>query len=397
MRKPRILLSTTVAVSSVLIKGQCNFLRDAGFDVFVLSADGTEMRILCAEEKAEFIPIPLTREISFLNDLISLFFAIKSLVKIRPKIVNAGTPKAGFILMLAAFFTFVPHRVFTLHGLRSTTLKGVKKRLVVLTEKVSCMLAHEVISVSSSLKEEVVAAGIVKANKCRVLLKGSCNGVDVTKFNRENVNLFDVDEKRIKFNLKENQVVIGFVGRLVKEKGVMELYETFLKVKEKYNVKLIIIGPEEADDRIPAEILTCLKEDDSIVLTGRVSNVQNYLPLFDFLVLPSYREGFGNVIIESAAMGIPTIASDIAGCKDAIEANITGLLFKPKSVKDLEDKIKIYIEYPNVKIEHGQHAKERVIKYFSNEAVWNAQLSFYQELLSKKKGKINNKREFSYV
>lgn len=381
----KIILAVTDSVSAGFFKGQVNFLKENGFDVFFISSYGERAMDLSNKEGCHYISIPFRREIAFFSDIKCLYRSVLEIKKIKPEIINAGTPKAGFILMIAAFLCNVKIRVFTLHGLRSSTLVGFKKSVVTFTEKVSCMLANNIIVVSKSLKEEAVAKGITEPEKCVVLGKGSFNGIDIERFNTNSVNLEASERYSKKFGINKNSMVIGFVGRVVKSKGIEELYEAFLKLLERFpNLILLVVGRIEKDDQVDKDILDNMLSNEKIMVTGPIPDIENLYSLLDILVLPSYREGFGNVLIEGSAMGLPVVASNISGCKDAVEQNKSGFLVEPKSVESLQDGLEKYILSEILRKEHGSYGFNRANSYFSNQYVWQHHLKFYQKLLINK-------------
>ena len=378
MQRKKIVIGITDSISAILIRGQAEFLLKNGFDVFVFSSDGEEIKRLQNLEQFTLVSIPFKREISLGSDFKAAIEAYKALTRIRPDIVNAGTPKAGFLLMIVSFILRVPIRVFTLRGIRSSSLSGIKGKVVSFTERLSCLCANKVIAISKSLKDEAVKKGLVAEKKCIVIGKGSSNGVNITRF----LNYDEEETNNLGKNIgiKREHFVIGFVGRIVKEKGVLELYSAFSELRTKYKLQLILIGPIEEDDAIPTEYLDKLKNDEHVKMVAKVTDIQNYYPLFNLLVLPSYREGFGNVIIESALSSIPAVASNIPGCRDAVEHNFSGLLFESKSVEDLTRKIQVYLDNPSLLKEHGENARSRAIEYFGSETIWKGQIELYKQL-----------------
>ena len=350
-----------------------------GYKVAVFSSKGSEILKLQKKEKFILFEIYFVREINLIKDFYALISTVISLYKFRPDIVNSGTPKAGILLMIASFIIRTPIRIFTFRGLRSETLTGSKKHIVRFMEKASCLLSTHVIAISPSLKLQLENESIVKKGKCIVLAKGSSNGVDINRFSLNNPDLnFDNKIKSV-----SNEYVIGYVGRLVLDKGLMELYQAFLRLKSYCQIKLVIIGGYEYQNKLPVDFINNLEHDKNVEMLGEIIDVENYYPSFDVLVLPSHREGFGNVILEAAAMNIPSIASNIPGIQDAVEDHVTGLLFKVHSESDLYLKLKYYFDNPEIRKKHGIDAQYRAKKYFSNKNIWNEQLEFYRKCTDK--------------
>jgi len=378
----RILISTTSNQSTVLIKGQGQFLRNKGHEVIYSTNDGIKAQNFIHEENLIFAPVPFSREINFFNDIYCLILACKILVKYKPNIVNAGTPKAGFIYMLAAKIVGIKIRIFTLRGLRSDTLKGVKRQLVRLFEKISCSCATNIIAISPSLKEEAIRLKLSYPDKINVFLKGSSNGVDLTRFHISDDIIARAKEKKKEWNISDGTFIFGYIGRIVKDKGIEELVAAFEKLQQIYNTKMLLIGSFDEEGAISIFCMEKIKQNKNIIVIDYTSDVPLYCYLLDVLILPSYREGFGNVVIEAAAMGVPAIVSDISGAKDTIENNETGLLIEPKNADSLLVSMKYYAENRELARLHGQNAKKRVENYFANEMIWNEQEKLYKKLLN---------------
>jgi len=382
-KRVKIMIVVTSPVSAVLIAGMPAYLSSKGFEVAVCSGAGREMSLLAQKEGIYFHPLPLEREISVLKDIRALLGAMRFIRRYRPDIVNAGTPKAAFICMTAAWICRVPVRIFTFHGMRSSTLTGIRRRIVSGTEKVSAALAHKVIAVSPSLRKEAEAQGIIARGKCLVLLRGSANGIDLERFSYHNKEAAVLQLKK-QLGVPEHHFVLGFAGRLTRDKGVAELYEAYRLLKQQHDIIMILAGPGEAGDALPASLMKALKEDRHIICTGFVPDIEYYYPLFDVLALPSYREGWGNAIIEAAAMGVPAVATDVTGCRDAVVDGVTGLLCRARSAQDLADKIAYYILHPEIRKLHGMHATARAQQQFASGELWQAQYDLYTELLRQK-------------
>ncbi len=375
-----MLIAVTDSVSAVFIKGLPTFLKSKGFEVAVASAPGKPMNALSESEEIDFFPLPFKREISLFSDLIALFAVIRVIRKYRPDIVNAGTPKAAFICQIAAWLCRVPVRIYRFHGMRSATLKGLKKKIIMFTERTAARLAHHIFADSPSLRFDAIELGIVKPEKCSVLNRGSANGIDLKQFDGQG-DREEIDRLRSVFGLADSDFVIGFLGRIVRDKGIVELYQAYQLLKDKYPIKLLLVGPFEEGDPLPEPIVEGLKNDPNIILAGSVSRPENYYPLFNLLALPSYREGFGNAVIEAGAMGVPAVATDVTGCRDAVLDGVTGRICRVRDADDLTEKLEYYLRSPEICWKHGAEAQKVARADFSNEQVWEAQYRIYLKLL----------------
>jgi len=378
----KILIAINHSFSANFIKGQGRYLREKGHEVVIVSGPGPEVDDLEIHEKIKVIRHPFSREISLFRDLKSLWAVIKIVWKEKPDIINAGNPKTGFLFSLAHLFFWKTPVIFTLRGLRSDTLTGFKKRIVRLTEKISCLLANRVIVISPSLKDHVVSIGIVKEAKCVVLGKGSSNGIDVEYFKQNPLSTDQGKEILRKHQIPPDSTKIIFVGRVTRDKGIGELIDAFEELKSSaLSLSLIIAGPIEKDDPLSDHYYQKLKENPQIFYIGKQRDVRPVYSIADILVLFSHREGFGNVVIEAASMGVPAIVADIPGLRDTIEDNITGFHVPANDTKALVKTIRFYIDHPEVAQQHSVNGIKRIHANFTNEAIWEGQLSLYKSLV----------------
>lgn len=376
--KPLLVLAVTVPFSMFFFKGQIEYLKKAGFDVAVICAPGWDNL-----EGVKYYPVPMEREISILKDFKSLLLLIKLFLKIRPTIVNVGTPKAGLLVGIAAFVVRVPVRIYTCHGLRLETLQGWKQKILTATEKVAAYCAHKVVCVSNSLRDKFLELSLAKADKVEVIGEGSCNGVDLSRYT--NIDLISENETVMQIrNNSKGAVYIGFVGRLTKDKGLNELVEAFNLLKRKFpNLYLMLLGDFEEGDPLAEETRQKIITDERILHLGFIEDTVSYYRLMRILVLPTYREGFGNVIIEAGAMEIPVVASKVTGCIDAVINGETGLLVTPGDSSDIARAIELLLTNQAMATQMGKNARKRIEKYFSQEKVWNNIVNFYNNQLEK--------------
>lgn len=377
----KILIAITNSFCANFIKGQARFLKEQGHEVIIVSAYGEEIKKIIEEEHPKYYNVPFIKDISILND-IKCLVKIYKIIKIeRPDIVNAGNPKPGFLFsLISILFPKIPF-IFTLRGLRSDTLKGYKKIIVLLTEKITCFLADKVIVISPSLLTHAINLNIANSDKSVVISCGSSNGVDIKKFDINNSN----NEKRNNFKkqhgINKDTIVFVFVGRINNDKGVVELFRAFEVLQFfKKNVKLIIAGPLEQDDAIPKTVFLEFVRNRDVILLGKVNDVVEVYAVSNVLVLYSHREGFGNVVIEASSMGLATIVADIPGLKDTTEHMRSGLLVKPNSVESLVEAMLFYVDNPNFISEHGSFGRVRVENFFSSDIIHSGQLKIYKEL-----------------
>lgn len=376
MKKQKIFHLVTVSKSIPLMKGQIEFLRGKGLDACIISSDGKEIRKF---DKDAYRIVNMEREISILKDIKSLVNLIILFLKEKPLIVNSGTPKAGLLGTIAAFITKRPNRIYTVRGLRLETVTGLRYKLLYTMEKIAMMCSTDIIAISDSLKEKIIELGLAKESKIRILGYGSSNGLNVKDFN--------VTNNKIDINIKEqlvNSFVVGYVGRIVKDKGISELIKSFQKLQKlKYNIKLLIVGDFEKADSISDEEIKILKNDSNIVWVNRVDNPVAYFNNMDVFVFPTYREGFGNVSIEAQLLKVPVITTNVTGAKDTVINGETGFIVEKNEVDAIVEKIELLINDENYRKNLGENGKKWIEKYFSNDIIWNDLEQLYINLLQK--------------
>ncbi|WNC69655.1 glycosyltransferase family 4 protein [Thalassotalea nanhaiensis] len=271
-------------------------------------------------------PLELERNPNPIKDLIVLFKLNKILRDNKINIVHTFTPKAGLIGQLASYFSGAKFRFHTFTGQVWATQKGWKREVLKLFDKLIANLATYTLVDSPSQKDFLLKNKIIKEHKSKVLGEGSISGVNLTKFQHSVEERYALREK---LGLSCEQFVFLFAGRLKKEKGVPELLAAFKKLIQKYEATLVIVGVDEEN------LLPALNDTPNVIFCGFSSNINHYFSMADLLCLPSHREGFGNVVIEAAACGLPTLASNIYGLSDAIEDGYSGVLHQVKNVQSI--------------------------------------------------------------
>jgi glycosyltransferase involved in cell wall biosynthesis len=371
-------------MSLTFLTGQVGYMKARGFDVRAVSSPGEELGEFAARERVRADAVPMSRAISPLADLVALYRLVVKLRQWRPHVVHSHTPKGGLLGMMAAWITRVPVRVYHVRGLPFTTAAGARRTLLRWTEKVSCRLAHRVISVSHSVRELAVAEGLCPPQKVVVLAGGSGNGVDAAgRFNPRNLEPGTREVTRARYEIPADARVIGFVGRLVRDKGVVELSAAWRVLREEVpDLHLLLVGPVEPRDPVPPEVLSELKSDGRAHLTGKDWNTPPLYAAMDVVVLPSYREGFPGVPLEAAAMGLPVVTTTAPGCVDAVRDGVTGILVGPGDVHSLTDALRLYLRDPELRRRHGAAGRDRVLSEFRQEVIWEALFAEYRRLLT---------------
>lgn len=375
MLSKKLILGVTLGGSSRLLDGQASYFKELGYEVYLISQNHFKEPIFCQKEGIKHLPVSIVADIHPLKDIISLFQILVHFWRVKPDIVNVGTPKMGLLGMLAAVLLGVEKRIYTCRGLRFETEKGLKRSILVAMERLTVKLAHQVIYVSPSLYKVAISQGVAQPSKAIVIGEGSSNGVDTSAFKSEAI---DAEKRKAlisKYQL-ENKTVIGFVGRVTEHKGAYELVEAFERLANDYpELRLIFMGHIKCD----AEFEKRFRNHPGIIHIPFQDDVPLYMSLFDIFVLPSWREGFPNVPIQAAAMGIPVVVSNATGCIDAVKEGFNGTIYQVKKGAELYKALKKYVADPQLRIEHGNNGKEWA-KRFTKEKIWNGIEKIYNTL-----------------
>lgn len=377
---------TTVPQSLIFVQGQVGYMTDRGLYVEAISSSGQKLLEFGESHNVSVHSVEMLRRISPIHDLKSVWQLSRTLRRIKPTIVHAHTPKGGLLGMISAWLTRTPVRIYHIHGLRYMTASGMKRSLLKAMERLSCALANEVFCVSHSIRDVAVADNLVSVNKIVVFAGGSVNGVDADgQFNPDRFTPDDVREIRKALGISETDIVIGFVGRIVRDKGVEDLAQSWISLRNSHpNARLVLVGPIELEDPVSPEAIAQLQGDDRVTIVDWVDDTSPYYSVFDMLVLPTYREGFGNVNIEAASMGIPVVSTDTPGCVDSVQDGVTGKLVPVGDSESLTYAIQMYLDDRTLRQRHGEAGRQRVLREFRQEVIWEAIYQEYCDLLGEK-------------
>lgn len=352
---------------------QFQYLRaKTGNQYYLGCSPSAELDDLAAQLAYEPFPVPVLRSISPLADLKAIWKIYLFLKRNKIDTIVGHTPKGGMVSMLAGALAGTENRIYFRHGIIYETSTGFKRFLLKNIDRLSGSLAHKVVCVSNSVKKRSLADHLNAPSKNIILGLGTCNGIDTeTKFNPENYSDDEVESLRLKHNIKENDFVIGYVGRLVKDKGINELIQAWqILKKNRINIKLLLVGPFEEKDAVSEETRRTIENDPDILFTGFILVAAPYYRLMDTFILPTYREGFPTVTLEASSMKVPVLTTRATGCTESIIENETGL-FINYFPEDIADKIAFLMENPAIRKQFGENGRAFVRAHFEQTIIWD--------------------------
>jgi len=365
-----------------LLRGQLRYMAAAGFDVTMVSAPGPELDAAAERDGVTAIPIAMERELSPLADW-RAFLALRRLMKERkPHITNVSTTKAGLLGGLAARSGKVPVRVYVLRGIRYETVKGMRRWLMRIAERIACGSANRALCVSESVRKRLELHGMLTPEGSAVLASGSSNGVDAERFAPTGDRVARAKRLRHELGIEDDALVVGYVGRFTSDKGLPELvaaHEILKKVVT--GVRLLVVGGNEVGDPLPAETRERLKSDRTIVCTGFLPDAAPYYHVMDVLALPTHREGFPNTVLEAYAAGKPVVATRATGAIDAVMEEGTGLLVPVGNVVELAAALESLLKSPATRKEMGDAGRRWVLRDFRPVRIWRELEKEYRHLL----------------
>ena len=383
----KLIRITTVPISlDILLGDQLSYMNQF-YEVTAVSADKKELERIAEKYGIKNHAIEMTRTISPLKDIAAAWNLYRFLRREKPFIVHSHTPKAGIVGMMAAWFARVPHRFHTVAGLPLMESEGSKRSLLNVIEKLTYRLATKVYPNSFELQKIILQENFCPPEKLKVIGSGSSNGINTAYFNPDQISKENVLNLKKQLNITENDFVYIFVGRLVKDKGINELESAFTEISAESKVDingaglkptLLLVGPlEQHLNPLKPETLEEIRTNTAIISVGFQEEVRPYFALSNALVFPSYREGFPNVVLQSLAMKLPAIVSDINGCNEIITSFKNGLLIPAKDPHSLkiamEEVLNDELFYQKLK----SNTTESIAPY-QQQAVWEALLAEYR-------------------
>lgn len=375
-KKKKIIRVTTVPTSlNTFCKDMLRELNET-YDVVAVSSPLPELDVVAQREGVRTVAVKMERRISIIRDIKSLWQLYRLFLKERPWLVHSMTPKAGLLSMVAGWLTRVPNRVHTFTGLVWPTATGLNRAILKTTDRILCACATRIIPEGNGVKQDLIKGKITR-KPLKVLANGNVRGIDLTHYARTQ----DVEEQASRIR-KDGILTFVFVGRLVRDKGIHELVEAFVKLNEKYpQTRLVLVGRSEPQlDPLSPEAQAIIDTHESIEAVGEQSDVRPWLAASDVLTFPSYREGFPNVVIEAGAMGLPSIVSDINGCNEIILPGENGVIVPPRNAEALYEAMEKMCVDSEYRKALTVNARELVASRFDCHIVRQALYDFYASL-----------------
>jgi len=343
-------------------------LRRLGMEVTVISSPGTELEEFSDDPGIRVLPVRISRKISLWSDLLALMALFRIFRLHKFAIVHSTTPKAGLLCALASRMAGIPVRLHTFTGQVWAVKHGVKRTILKLLDKLVLSLNTHCYSDSPSQTRLIFDEGVAQPGSLSSYGSGSLAGVDTDRFSREHFNPKEMQKLRRNIGLDSGALVLAYVGRITQDKGVQELLTAFKELQIRHSgIDLLMLGPTDGESG--SEIQQENAEIPNVHWLGYVRDPERYLAISDILCLPSYREGFGTVVIEAAAMEVPAVGTKIPGLVDAIEDGVTGILVPPRDADALAKALAILIESPDFLKRMKIAARERCLREFDSHLV----------------------------
>lgn len=381
----KLIRITTVPVSlKVLLQGQLKYMKKY-FDVLAVSSEGKALDELAEIDGIRTHAIKMTRTISPFADFLSILKMYFLFRKEKPDIVHSHTPKAGFVGMTAAWLAHVPHRLHTVAGLPLEEAIGVKRKILLIVEKITYRFANRVYPNSFGLKDFILSHKLCSKSKIKVIGKGSSNGIDTDYFNTTDEIKQQAQNLKKKYSINDDEFVFCFVGRIVKDKGIKELHRAFVKLLSEnensiaYGCKLLIVGKYE-DNLSPISLDTkdFFENNSNIIMAGYQTDIRPFLELADAFVFPSYREGFPNVVMQAGCFGLPAIVTNINGSNEIITHGENGLIVEKKDSHALYLAMSQLINDKQKLLSLRKDTRNKIVANFDRKKQWEM---VYEEYL----------------
>ena len=373
----KIIRTTTVPESlDTFCKGMLQELSEK-YEIVGLSSPGEALERVAEREGVRAIAVPMARRISLKSDLISLCRLVKVFRNEKPTMVHSMTPKAGLLCMMAAWIAGIPVRVHTFTGLVFPTATGLKRRILMATDWLTCACATHIIPEGEGVKNDLLNNGITQ-KPLKVLGYGNVRGVDLDFYSRRS------EVMKLAAEIKKDVFTFVFVGRIVRDKGINELCQAMDKLSKSVQARLILVGKyEDSLDPISDEARGIIEKNPAIESVGPKygEELLSYYAASDCFVFPSYREGFPNTVIEAGAIGLPSIVTDINGSREIIHQVENGVIIPSKDADALYEAMMNMVNDNAARDRMADNAREMIASRFEQGFVRKCLYDFYDEIL----------------
>lgn len=357
----------------LVLKGQLKMLSEE-WEVVAVSSPGEELEKVAIREGVRTVALPMERQISPIKDFVSLLRLVRLFAKEKPHIVHSLTPKAGLLAMIAARLCRVPVRIHTFTGLVFPTAQGMKQKLLIATDRITCNCATYVNPEGEGVKRDLQR---ITSKPLHIIGNGNINGIDLETFARSS----EVMQKAEKIR-QEGVTTFCFVGRIVGDKGINELVAAFEELHATHpHTRLLLVGTYEDSDPLTADTLQRIEKNEAIENAGWQSDIRPYLAASDIFVFPSYREGFPNVVLQAGAMGLPAIVTDINGCNEIIKEGVNGTIIRPRDRQQLKSAMERVLVDKNLRESLSANARPLIASRYEQKSLWQALRRLYRSLI----------------
>ena len=380
MSRKKIIRTSTVSTSlNTFCRGTLRRLAQT-YDVVAVSTPDDELHEMAQREGVRVVGVAMRRPISPLHDLRSLLRLIRVFRRERPDMVHSITPKAGLLSMIAAWVCRVPVRLHTFTGLVFPTATGLKKKTLMLTDRITCACATHIVPEGEGVKADLINYNITR-KPLQVLGYGNVRGIDLNHYRRSPEVMAAAQSIS-----RSDVFTFVFVGRVVRDKGINELVEAFVRLHQAIPAtRLILVGRFEDNlDPVSGKTKQAIERCDAIEAVGSQSDVRPWLAAADALVFPSYREGFPNVVLEAGALDLPSIVTDINGSREIIVHGQNGVIVPPRDARALLQAMTQFVQNPQATQAMALKARQMIASRFEKSFVQKCLFDYYNQILGEK-------------
>lgn len=340
-------------------------LISEGAEVSVICSNESQLSAFAARFNIPYYVVSFDRGYNLVADMKALMSLIKLFRSLKLDVVIGATPKAGLLSMLASSLVGVKKRIYHIFGFPFETAKGFTRRLLISIERLSATCATNILPISQSIAQVCINNRITQSKKlCRDYAL-TIGGVDMVRFDPA---LVKSDRLKQELNIGDGDLVIGFVGRITRDKGIYDFIDVIKSLKYD-NLKFLIIGDNDARLPVDKELIEYIDNHKDIIHINFTDKIEEYYKLMHILMIPSYREGFGNANVEAQAMKVPVVCYSVTGCVDSVQNGVSGFSVPFLDIPALKEVLEALIEDENLRNRMGEKAREFVQSNFTTEKV----------------------------